>query len=582
MDEKRGRLTKEVEFEFVDSPTGGEFVATSQVRSVILRHLTLGEIDAATSLVLDAGPGVSDELLSEDLPGESVATRMAAAEVFLRHRDYARAGRAAMLIGDPDKAAPYLERAYQFERAAELYERTGKLAEAAELYDRGLQHDRAARLFEQAGTLERAAESWLRAGDPYEAGRLFVKTRHLGHAVTALGQVPPEHRGWATAMQLLGKILETGGRHEEAIQRYIQVVKARAVDATTVGVYERLGEIYAECNEPDRARKLLDLVLAFDPTRERARRTMSLLPPPKSPVTTQNSGAFSMNSIMPPVTRGALESSPGTDTFRVHSLQLPHGVVTAREGSEVAPLPSIPTPVIRRDDLEGALANLTAAATVKEGSHVGRVPAAPSATPTTAPPPKSPNMGGGGATGDGSTSITRRDLMAASSTNESSANDESVLPHGAAASASASNLSLLRRVAVLKSLNAQELQLLASLGHKVAFPRGTILARPGAQTSHVSVIVEGRVSASVPRGKAPFLIAEYGPGAFLGELGLADQGPDATELTVEEATTVIRWEMGDLIDSMDRDPSGGARLRETFMRIMATRLRDTYARIATS
>jgi tetratricopeptide (TPR) repeat protein len=273
-----GRLSKEIEFDFV----GGNLVASGQVRAVILRHLTVGEIEAAARLLATSAPELGDQLLDEDMREARDALRAALAEMFVQARDFARAGRAALLIGDPARAAPFFERSYEFARAAELYEQAGKLDKAAELHERGLAFDKAAVLHEQTNALDRAADAWEKANRPYEAGRLWVKMRRLDRAVDVLQKVDPKHESWAAATSLLGRVLESAGHRDAAIGRYILVVKSGPISDDTIDVWERLGEIYVAANEEKAAQKLLSAVLAADPRRERARAAFAKLGLPKA------------------------------------------------------------------------------------------------------------------------------------------------------------------------------------------------------------------------------------------------------------------------------------------------------------
>ena len=186
--------------------------------------------------------------------------------------------RAAVLIGDPGRAAPFFERSYQFAQAAKLYEQAGQLDKAADLYERDLRFEQAARFYEQCGQIERAAAAWERANGWFDAGRLWAKARRLDRAVEMLQKTEQGSPSYARSMLLLGKILEHSGHTNNAAGHYIGVVRTCALDDVTVEVYERLAAIYEATGEPDAARKLLAAVARFDPSR--ARSSM----PPEAPV----------------------------------------------------------------------------------------------------------------------------------------------------------------------------------------------------------------------------------------------------------------------------------------------------------
>ncbi len=276
-----GQIARDVELEFVGAPSsaGGNFVTAGQVRGVILGHLGLGEIDAAAALLATSAPEVGDALLDEDAAAASGAVRVAMAEMFFRARDFARAGRAAVLVGDPARAASFFERSYQHGRAAQLYEQAGQLDRAAAMHEREQAFDRAAQLYEQLGQLDLAAEAHEKGGRGFEAGRLWAKLRRFDRAVDALQKVPQRDPRWASSVLLLGRIFEHAGHRDVAVARYLEVAKAGPPTRDNVGVFERLGELYAQAGEVKAARKLLRAVLAIDPTRERAAQGLASLPP---------------------------------------------------------------------------------------------------------------------------------------------------------------------------------------------------------------------------------------------------------------------------------------------------------------
>jgi len=280
-EEFSGRLSREMEFDFVDGSAGGTFVATDSVRSVIMGHLHRGEIDRAATHIASSGPEVGDRLLNDDAKMASAAVREALAEAFVKARDFERAGKAALLIGDPARAAPFFERSYQFAQAAQLYEKDGQLERAAELYERDLRYDQAAKFYEQSGQIERAAAVCEKARNFYDAGRHWTKAHRMDRAVDALQQVEPKSPSWAKASLLLGRILEHAGHREAACAQYIQVVKACPIDAVVADIYERLAAIYVVVGEAPAAAKLYNAVLKFDPTRKKASEALTALGAPR-------------------------------------------------------------------------------------------------------------------------------------------------------------------------------------------------------------------------------------------------------------------------------------------------------------
>lgn len=276
-----GRLSREMEFDFVDGGAGGTFIATDRVRSVIMAHLHRGEVDRAATHIASSGPEVGDKLLNEDAKVASAAVKEALAEAFVKARDFERAGKAALLIGDPARAAPFFERSYQFAQAAQLYEKGGQYERAAELYERDLRYELAAKFYEQSGQIERAAAVCEKARSFYDAGRHWAKAHRLDRAVDALQQVEPMSPPWAKASLLLGRILEHAGHTQSACAQYIHVVKACPIDPVVADIYERLAAIYVTAGETTAAAKLYNAVLKFDPARQKAAQGLTALGAPR-------------------------------------------------------------------------------------------------------------------------------------------------------------------------------------------------------------------------------------------------------------------------------------------------------------
>ncbi len=303
-----GRLSTEMEFDF--DASGETFVTTDKVRGVILAHLHKREVEAAARLIATSAPDVGDLLLTQDAAIASKGLREALAEAFVLARDFDRAGRAAVLIGDPGRAAPFFERSYQFAQAAQLYEQAGQLDKAADLYERDLRFDQAARFYEQSGQIERAAAAWERASGWFDAGRLWAKARRLDRAVEQLQKVEPGAPRYAQAMLLLGRILEHSGHAGNAAASYIGVVKTCALDDGTVEVYERLAAIYVASGEADAARKLFAAVLRFDPRREAASRGLATLGGERMSTAPGAPAPPAMASLAPPAAAPLLSVAP--------------------------------------------------------------------------------------------------------------------------------------------------------------------------------------------------------------------------------------------------------------------------------
>lgn len=283
----------------------GPFQATAQLREAVLRFLEKGALDQAASLIASSGAEVGDALLDEDAPKLIPSQREALADAFFRARDFERAGRAAALLDDPERAAQFYEKSGQFVKAAALYERLHRNEKAAELHERGRNFERAGRLFEQAGRLDRAAQAFERGGGLYEAGRLWARQRKLDRALQALQQVDSAHPSFVPAMLLLGRILEYTGHVDAATARYLEVVHARPLDASTVDIHERLIDLYVASGNEREARRFINSVIRHDPSRQKAPRALGLLLGKGSSEATMRS-ASTPRPVDPPASTGVI------------------------------------------------------------------------------------------------------------------------------------------------------------------------------------------------------------------------------------------------------------------------------------
>ena len=97
-------------------------------------------------------------------------------------------------------------------------------------------------------------------------------------------------------------------------------------------------------------------------------------------------------------------------------------------------------------------------------------------------------------------------------------------------------LDYLRSVPLFASLSNKELRAIAKAVDELTLPPGEVLTDQGQRGGEAFVIVSG--SATVRRnGKK---VATLGPGAFVGELSLLDNGPRTASVTTDQETTVFK------------------------------------------
>jgi tetratricopeptide (TPR) repeat protein len=274
-----------MEFEFVEGDAGGgRFVATGKVLGVIQGHLTRGEVREAARLYQGCTREVTARLLEETKLASS-RLRTALMEMFVLARDHEAAARCAEGVDDPGKAAGFFEAAYQFPRAAEMYQRAGDLPKAALMYEKAMDFGRAGRMYLQAGETARAAECLERAGELLDAARLHLKTGNWKQGGAILNAVPTGHADYFEASTLMAEILWRTGHRDMAVQRLAELLRALPPRAEMADSYYRFAEMLEDVGHADRAAAVLERIETLRPgfkdVRDRlaAMRRMSALPP---------------------------------------------------------------------------------------------------------------------------------------------------------------------------------------------------------------------------------------------------------------------------------------------------------------
>jgi CRP-like cAMP-binding protein len=132
-------------------------------------------------------------------------------------------------------------------------------------------------------------------------------------------------------------------------------------------------------------------------------------------------------------------------------------------------------------------------------------------------------------------------------------------------------IELLRNVSLFAGCSAKELAHVAALVDEVDVPNGAALVKEGQPGGECFVVAEGKAKATVKGRK----IAEYGPGAFFGELALLDHGPRSATVTAETAMHLLVLDPHSFAELISDVPSVARKL----LRTLAERLRATEKRV---
>lgn len=142
------------------------------------------------------------------------------------------------------------------------------------------------------------------------------------------------------------------------------------------------------------------------------------------------------------------------------------------------------------------------------------------------------------------------------------------------------DIAQLKKVPLFEGLNSAQLAKVAALVSERRYPSNERIFREGEDGHEFFIILEGRVRISkmVP-GIGEEALAILEPGAYFGEMALVDETPRSADAIAhsECALGILRREALDGL--MFTDKELGYAILWTFVRTLASRLRDTNEKI---
>ena len=133
-------------------------------------------------------------------------------------------------------------------------------------------------------------------------------------------------------------------------------------------------------------------------------------------------------------------------------------------------------------------------------------------------------------------------------------------------------LELLKRVPLLEGLGRREIEEVGRLAEEIDLPAGHVLMRQGGSGTEFFVIIDGTVR--IDRDGAP--IKTLGPGDFLGEIALIDDGPRTATATTESPAKMLVVGHREFHSLMDQFPS----IQVCVLQALAQRVRNLDANAA--
>ena len=131
----------------------------------------------------------------------------------------------------------------------------------------------------------------------------------------------------------------------------------------------------------------------------------------------------------------------------------------------------------------------------------------------------------------------------------------------------------LRALSLFQDLTAKELDTVSGLLHERSYLENEVLFDEGEEGHAIYIIVSGHVLVSRNGGKT--LIADLGPGSFLGELALLTNAPRATQARAGSNCTVLVFFRDDFNSLMHTHVTIASKVGINLARHISLRLRES-------
>jgi len=130
----------------------------------------------------------------------------------------------------------------------------------------------------------------------------------------------------------------------------------------------------------------------------------------------------------------------------------------------------------------------------------------------------------------------------------------------------------LKRSFLFQNLSEEELRKVSLLFELVDLPMGEVLFYEKEPADEMYIVLEGKVKASLFNERGDELVlAEFGPGEFIGEMGIIDQGPRSATAIAEENSRLAVLSRDAFLKILRENPD----IALNVMRSLVARLRRT-------
>ncbi len=131
----------------------------------------------------------------------------------------------------------------------------------------------------------------------------------------------------------------------------------------------------------------------------------------------------------------------------------------------------------------------------------------------------------------------------------------------------------LKRMEILRELEAPHLEKLATIAEKARYASGTVLFEHGQSLERFSLLLEGRVDLTLDvGGEEPLTVAEVEPGISFGISALIPGKRSASKAVCREVCTVIHLPRDQALELFDQNGELGCRFMYQVLRTFKSRM----------
>jgi tetratricopeptide (TPR) repeat protein len=192
------------------------------------------------------------------------AAELAAAQMFLASKDYAKAGQVYENLERWGEAGAMFEAADDAYLAAEMYVRAGDKLKAAEMFEKNSSWQQAAELYLAVEAWDKAAVNFERSVNHFVAGKLYFRMKRMDKSLQLLQKVQKSEQQYFEACRLIGEILASHGHLDLAIRKYLEVCQAAELGAPTAPVFYALARALEQRGNVPQALQIYKRLLTWD------------------------------------------------------------------------------------------------------------------------------------------------------------------------------------------------------------------------------------------------------------------------------------------------------------------------------